>query len=49
MPAEVLRMGWESPAFDEIKMDAELTAYCDDLEETPAAVEDVVPPCESAS
>ncbi len=48
MPPEVPCMGWEPPAFDEIKMDAELTAYCDDLEEAPA-VEDVAPPCESAS
>jgi hypothetical protein len=25
-------MDWEPPAFDEIKMDAELTAYCEDLD-----------------
>jgi hypothetical protein len=42
-------MAWEPPAFDEIKMDAELTAYCDDLEDAPAAAEDARPACESAS
>ncbi len=24
-------MSWEPPAFEEIKMDAEFTAYCDDV------------------
>ena len=42
-------MAWEPPAFDEIKMDAELTAYCDDLEEPPAASDDPTPPCTSVS
>jgi hypothetical protein len=28
---EVQTMGWQAPAFVEIRMDAELTAYCDDL------------------
>jgi hypothetical protein len=31
-------MHWEPPAFEEIKMDAELTAYCEDLDA------DVAPP-----
>jgi hypothetical protein len=26
-------MNWEPPLLTEIKMDAELTAYCDDLDE----------------
>ncbi len=26
-------MDWEPPTFDEIKMDAEFTAYCDDVDE----------------
>jgi hypothetical protein len=29
-------MTWEPPTFTEIKMDAELTAYCDDLEQEPS-------------
>lgn len=31
-------MEWEPPTFDEIRMDAELTAYCDDVEEPTAGV-----------
>ena len=35
-------MDWEAPAFEEIRMDAEFTAYLDDL---PAgADEDAAPP-----
>ena len=43
-------MTWEPPAFEEIKMDAELTAYCDDIELVIAA-EPPAPPaaCDSAS
>jgi hypothetical protein len=29
-------MPWDPPAFEEIKMDAELTAYCDDLDAEPS-------------
>jgi coenzyme PQQ precursor peptide PqqA len=28
-------MDWETPSFDEIRMDAELTAYQDDLGDAP--------------
>ena len=43
-------MTWETPTLTEIKMDAELTAYCDDLQEEPtedAYAADAT--CESAS
>ena len=49
MPLGGAPMPWEPPAFEEIRMDAEFTAYCDDLEETEAVSEDVARPCESAS
>jgi hypothetical protein len=44
-------MTWEPPAFEEIRMDAELTAYCDDVEPSAAPAD---PPaaraaCEPAS
>ena len=43
-------MTWEPPVFEEIKMDAELTAYCDDVE-LATAPEPPAPPaaCDSAS
>ena len=28
-------MTWEPPGFEEIRMDAELTAYCEDLDDAP--------------
>jgi hypothetical protein len=43
-------MTWEQPMYTEIKMDAEFTAYCDDLDVE--AVEGTTAPepaCESAS
>jgi hypothetical protein len=46
-------MTWEPPRFEEIRMDAELTAYCEDLDDAPnALVKTITPPapaCESAS
>jgi hypothetical protein len=30
-------MTWEPPAFEEVAMDAEFTAYCDDVEDADAA------------
>jgi hypothetical protein len=46
-------MTWEPPGFEEIRMDAELTAYCDDLDDAPTAVEKLIASpdaaCESAS
>jgi hypothetical protein len=36
-------MPWEPPRFDEIKMDAELSAYCDDVEEESTAHESAPP------
>ena len=43
-------MDWERPAFAEIKMDAEFSAYCDDLEDAvPTEHADSRPSCESAS
>jgi hypothetical protein len=43
-------MTWEPPGFEEIKMDAELTAYCEDLDDAPDGVTPAVAPaCESAS
>jgi hypothetical protein len=42
---------WEPPAFEEIRMDAELTAYCDDVAPVSEPVEPSRPigACESAS
>ena len=31
-------MTWEPPGFEEIKMDAEFTAYCEDLDDAPEVV-----------
>ena len=43
-------MTWEPPGFEEIRMDAELTAYCEDLDDAPeAAAPAGAPACESAS
>jgi hypothetical protein len=43
-------MTWEPPGFEEIRMDAELTAYCEDLDDAPDVAAPVVAPaCESAS
>jgi len=43
-------MTWEPPGFEEIRMDAELTAYCEDLDDAPEIVAPAVEPaCESAS
>jgi hypothetical protein len=42
-------MHWEPPAFEEIKMDAELTAYCDDLADPPPAEPPHPAACESES
>jgi len=44
-------MTWKPPAFEEIKMDAELTAYCDDIDTAPSPVEPASPldACEPAS
>ena len=44
-------MTWEPPGFEEIKMDAELTAYCEDIDDAPDVVvtTTVAPACESAS
>jgi hypothetical protein len=36
-------MIWEQPTFTEIKMDAEFTAYCDDLEPEPPVESPVTP------
>ena len=42
---------WQPPAFEEIRMDAELTAYCDDVATAPEPAEPPHPldACESAS
>ena len=43
-------MTWEQPTLIEIRMDAELTAYCDDLETEAAASAETTPSeCESES
>jgi hypothetical protein len=43
-------MTWEQPTFTEIKMDAELTAYCDDLDvEAAEGTTASEPACESVS
>ena len=46
-------MTWEPPGFEEIRMDAELTAYCEDFDDaTTTLVKTTTPPapaCESAS
>ena len=43
-------MMWEPPGFEEIRMDAELTAYCEDLDDAPeVATPAGAPACESAS
>jgi len=43
-------MTWEPPGFEEIKMDAEFTAYCEDLDDALETIApSVAPACESAS
>jgi hypothetical protein len=42
-------MTWEPPTFEEIKMDAEFTAYCEDVDEDAAGPGDLDPPCDSTS
>ena len=43
-------MTWEPPGFEEIRMDAELTAYCEDLDDAPELVAPAdAAACESAS
>jgi hypothetical protein len=46
-------MTWEPPGFEEIKMDAEFTAYCEDLDDAPQKPVKTIAPdaaaCESAS
>ena len=32
-------MTWEPPGFEEIRMDAELTAYCEDLDDARETVD----------
>jgi hypothetical protein len=38
--AEDARMDWETPRFEEIKMDAELSSYVDDLQSDPTTTPD---------
>jgi hypothetical protein len=42
-------MHWDPPDFVEIAMDAELTAYCEDVAPEPPTEEDDARACESAS
>jgi len=43
-------MTWDEPTITEIKMDAELTAYCEDTEAEPARDTSAdAPSCDSAS
>jgi hypothetical protein len=42
-------MTWEPPGFEEIRMDAELTAYCEDLDDAEVVAPAAAPACESAS
>ena len=49
-PAYKRPMTWEQPTITEIKMDAEFTAYCDDLDaEAVDGTTAPEPACESAS
>ena len=43
-------MTWQRPTLREIKMDAEFTAYCEDLDDAPEVVAPAAAPaCDSAS
>jgi hypothetical protein len=43
-------MTWEPPGFEEIRMDAELTAYCEDLDDAQETIDAPdAAACESAS
>ena len=42
-------MTWVPPGFEEIRMDAELTAYCEDLDDAPEPIAPGAAACESAS